>query len=121
MDVEADRPSDAAPASPAPRPSPTDDSSAETMPSLGSDLLSKPTPAMITRRIVFWIGICSISAAPSMAITLQDLSDFPLPALILGILTFAILAGVLTSLPSVRRLTRRPRLRRSSTHVLQNS
>ena len=75
--------------------------------------LARPTLAMVLRRVAFWIGICSISAAPSMAITLTDLEDFPLAALLLGILTFAIVAGTMTSLPWVRGFTRHARLRRS--------
>ncbi|MBC01869.1 MAG: hypothetical protein CMJ34_01010 [Phycisphaerae bacterium] len=77
------------------------------------DPASPPTGEMQIRRIVLWIGICSVSAAPSLGLTLQDPGEFPLAALILGILTFASIAGLLTSLPAVRRLTAHQRLRRS--------
>ena len=68
---------------------------------------------MVGRRIFFWIGISSISAAPSLGVTIRDPDDFPLSALILGILTFAVTAGVLSSQRWVRNLTRHPRLRRA--------
>ena len=82
------------------------------LPSLDATGGSRPTWPMILRRIVFWIGICSISASPSLSLTLRD-DEFPTSALILGILTFATGAGIMTSLPWVRGMTRHPRLRKS--------
>ena len=82
-------------------------------PPVTTDVCPKPTRSMVGRRIFFWIGISSISAAPSLGVTIRDPDDFPLSALILGILTFAVAAGVLSSQRWVQKLTRHPRLRRA--------
>ena len=82
-------------------------------PPVTTDVCPKPTRSTVGRRIFFWIGIASISAAPSLGVTIRDPDDFPLSALILGILTFAVAAGVLSSQRWVRNLTRHTRLRRA--------
>ena len=84
----------------------------ESLPPLDTCPPSRPTRSMLARRIALWLGICSISAAPSLGITIQD-RDYPLLPQILGILTFAIVAGVATAQPGIRKLANHPGLRRS--------
>lgn len=76
-------------------------------------ILSPTSGEMILRRITLWLGICSLSAAPSLTMSLQDQNDFPITAQFLGLLTFAIGAGILSSLPRVRSISTNERLRRS--------
>lgn len=71
---------------------------------------TRPTRQMVLRRITLWLGLCSLSASPSLTTSLSD-DDFGLGPQLLGILTFAVLAGVLSSRPPIRRLTSPPRVR----------
>ena len=76
-------------------------------------ILPPTSGEMILRRITLWLGICSLSAAPSLTMSLQDRDEFPIIAQLLGLLTFAIAAGILCSLPRVRAISTNERLRRS--------
>ncbi|MCP4835923.1 MAG: hypothetical protein GY895_14305 [Phycisphaera sp.] len=73
--------------------------------------MHRPTAQMVARRVVFWLGLCSLSATPSLTIAVAD-SSFATGAQVAGILTFAVIAGVLSSLPWVRARTSLPQIRK---------
>lgn len=70
-----------------------------------------PTLDEVARRIAFWLAITTINAMPSFFVARSDIGPFRPDAMILGILTFGIAAGLASSLPAIRRLSSRPRLR----------
>ena len=69
------------------------------------------TPDEVARRIVFWLAVTTINAMPSFLVARSDIGPFRPDAMVMGILTLGVAAGIASSLPKVRCLLHRPHLR----------